>query len=130
MKDKNGSNEEDTDTFTPSGRAARLTSLDALRGFDMFWIIGADALVGGLARVSDAGLLGMMSGQLRHAPWEGFHFYDLIFPLFLFLVGISIVYSLDKTVLLDGRAGAYRRVLKRFALLLFWAFIYSGGFSQ
>ena len=130
MKDKNGSNEEDTDTFTPSGRAARLTSLDALRGFDMFWIIGADALVGGLARVSDAGLLGMMSGQLRHAPWEGFHFYDLIFPLFLFLVGISIVYSLDKTVLLDGRAGAYRRVLKRFALLWFWAFIYSGGFSQ
>jgi len=108
----------------------RLMSLDALRGFDMFWIIGADALVKSLAKVSDDGIVGALAYQLSHAEWEGFRFYDLIFPLFLFMVGISTVFSLEKLVAEEGQKTAYLRIARRFALLWFWAFIYSGGFAQ
>ncbi len=108
----------------------RLMSLDALRGFDMLCIIGADALVKSLSKVSDAGVVGFAAGQLTHAPWEGFRFYDLIFPLFLFMVGISTVFSIENVVAQEGKKAAYVRIFKRFAFLWFWAFIYSGGFAQ
>jgi predicted acyltransferase len=62
--------------------------------------------------------------------WEGFRFYDLIFPLFLFIVGVSIVFSLDKLFAAVGRGAALRRVFRRAVLL--WAFgvFYSGGLSK
>lgn len=58
----------------------RLLSLDALRGFDMFWITGGGWLITALSKSSDFGWLSIMANQMRHVPWEGFHFYDLIFP--------------------------------------------------
>lgn len=105
-------------------------SLDALRGFDMFWIIGADALMESLAKVSQAGFSGLVAHQLTHAEWEGFRFYDLVFPLFLFMVGISTVFSLENAVAKEGKKGAYFRLFRRFAFLWFLAFIYDGGFAQ
>ena len=75
-------------TASPAGRdvcpapaTQRLMSLDALRGFDMFWIIGADSLVASLNGGAKGGILKMFADQLDHAEWEGFRFYDLIFPL-------------------------------------------------
>ena len=56
----------------------RLMSLDALRGFDMFWIIGADAIVHALRQVSDAGPVRFLANQMDHRAWQGFAFYDLI----------------------------------------------------
>ena len=73
-------------------------SVDALRGFDMFWIIGADSLVYALHRMSPSGPTSFLADELEHAEWEGFHFYDLIFPLFVFIVGVSLVFSLTKTI--------------------------------
>src|SRR5580658_3255293 len=116
----------------------RLMSLDALRGFDMFWIIGADALVGALHRMIEAGghagtgfsLTGFLVDQLEHVPWEGFHFYDLIFPLFVFMAGISVVFSLGKTIRQEGRAAAVKRVFRRSILLFLVALFYSGGFTN
>tara|TARA_R110001592_G_scaffold80132_3_gene239004 strand:+ start:796 stop:1941 length:1146 start_codon:yes stop_codon:yes gene_type:complete len=113
-----------------SESSRRLMSLDALRGFDMFWIIGADALVASMAKVSHIGMFGFFAHQLTHAEWEGFRFYDLIFPLFLFIVGISTVFSLEQSIAKEGKKAAYYRLLRRFAFLWFWAFIYSGGFAQ
>src|SRR2546421_3778033 len=84
----------------------RVMSVDALRGFDMFWIIGADALVQALNRMSQTQVTSKLSYQLKHAEWEGFHFYDLIFPLFVFIVGVSLVFSLSKTIEREGRAEA------------------------
>jgi len=81
-------------------------SVDALRGFDMFWIIGAGSLVAALNKMSQIGPIKFLADQLEHVAWEGFHFYDLIFPLFVFLVGISIVFSLSKTIDQAGRADA------------------------
>jgi len=63
--------------------AQRLMSVDALRGFDMFWIIGADSLVYALNRMSKSKPTELLADQLEHAEWQGFHFYDLIFPMFV-----------------------------------------------
>lgn len=107
----------------------RLMSLDALRGFDMFWIVGAGKLVHGLEKVTDSGPIALLSDQLRHKPWEGFHFEDLIFPLFVFIVGVSLVFSLSKALEKSGRRAAVGRVLRRSALLYVLGILYYGGFS-
>ena len=108
----------------------RLMSVDALRGFDMFWIIGADALVYALHKMSQTEPTKRLADQLEHADWEGFHFYDLIFPLFVFLVGVSLVFSLTKTIQQAGRADALKRVFHRSILLFAVAIFYSGGFTS
>ena len=83
-------------TSTPTADTQRLTSLDALRGFDMFWILGADSFVYALHEMSQNPATNFLGTQLDHGEWEGFHFYDLIFPLFVFIMGVSTVFSLDK----------------------------------
>ena len=110
--------------------AERLTSLDALRGFDMFWILGGDALMRGLGKISKSPVAQTLSEQLRHAKWHGFTFYDLVFPLFLFIVGVSIVFSLERVVQKHGRAGAMKRILVRGALLFVLGVIYNGGIKN
>jgi predicted acyltransferase len=114
----------------PAPATQRLTSLDALRGFDMFWILGADSLVYALNELSDNPVTKFFATQLDHAEWQGFHFYDLIFPLFVFIMGLSTVFSLTKIIEREGQAAAVKRVLKRGALLFIVALIYSGGFTN
>jgi predicted acyltransferase len=104
-------------------------SVDALRGFDMFWIIGADSLVYALNRMSQTPATKFLADQLEHADWAGFHFYDLIFPLFVFIVGVSLVFSLSKTIESDGRVDALKRVFRRGVLLFAIGIFYSGGFT-
>jgi len=83
-------------------KPARLTSLDALRGFDMFFIIGGGVFLVALLRILQLPntFIELIEQQLTHVQWEGFNFYDLIFPLFVFLAGVSIPFaiipSLDK----------------------------------
>jgi len=105
-------------------------SVDALRGFDMFWIIGADSLVYALHRMSPSGPTTLLADQLEHAEWAGFHFYDLIFPLFVFIVGVSLVFSLGKTIERAGRGEALKRVFRRGILLFVIGILYSGGVSS
>jgi len=121
--------EEKPPASGPSASPQRLMSLDALRGFDMFWIIGAEDLVHALNKISHAGLVGTLAVQLTHEDWEGFRFYDLIFPLFVFIVGVSLVFSLGRTIATSGRATAVSRVIRRGALLFLIGIFYSGGFS-
>ena len=71
-------------------------SLDALRGFDMLWIIGGSHVIEDLAKASNLPFFNTLAIQMEHQQWEGFHFYDLIMPLFLFMVGMSIPFSLSK----------------------------------
>jgi predicted acyltransferase len=109
--------------------STRLMSLDALRGFDMFWILGADALVRALDRMGDSSVTRFFAGQLSHKDWEGFAFYDLIFPLFVFIAGVSLVWSLTKEIATHGRPGACLRVVRRGLLLVIIGIFYSGGLS-
>src|SRR4051812_43547304 len=101
---------------TPAKKSSRLVSLDALRGFDMFWIISGEEIFHGFANVvkdkyalvrnplnwqiaTDDRLslperiMVTISNQLHHSPWNGFTFYDLIFPLFIFIAGVSMPFS-------------------------------------
>jgi len=110
-------------------KASRLMSLDALRGFDMFWIVGADALVEGLRKASDNGAFQIIARQLEHVEWAGFHFEDLIFPMFVFIVGVSLVFSLGRTIKQKGKAGAAARIGQRALLLYLLGIFYYGGFS-
>jgi predicted acyltransferase len=108
----------------------RLVSVDALRGFDMFWIIGAESLVHALNRLGKSKPTALLAEQLSHAGWQGFHFYDLIFPLFLFLVGVSIVFSLGKAIAERGRSETLKRNVRRSILLFVVGIFCSGGLSS
>ena len=110
-------------------------SLDALRGFDMFWILGGDFIVTTAGKMSGSNeqtwtLFGWIAGQFRHKAWDGFAFYDLIFPLFVFISGVSVVFSLTKETQLHGRVGALQRVLRRAVLLFVLGIFYSGGLTK
>ena len=104
----------------------RLLSLDALRGFDMFWIIGGDALFRSLAEVTNWGWARGWAVQLDHAEWAGFHFYDLIFPLFMFISGVAIPFSLlAKAETAVDKRPIYLKLVKRALLLVFLGFVYN-----
>ncbi len=99
----------------------RLLSIDALRGFDMFWIIGGDQLIRAIAKAAPHPWTIALANQLEHREWEGFYFYDLIFPLFLFLVGAVLPFSLAKYQA-EPKA-AYVRIIRRGAMLFFLGLI-------
>lgn len=108
----------------------RLYSLDALRGFDMFWIIGAEDIIHGLAKYTHSPFWEVCSAQLRHPAWNGFTMYDLIFPLFIFLAGVSTPYSIGKA-LGEGveKNVLLRRVIRRGLILFALGIIYNNGLS-
>lgn len=112
--------------------AQRLMSLDALRGFDMLWIMGGDSIGHALDHLhaAESGPLRVLADQLNHVEWEGFRFYDLIFPLFVFIVGVSLVFSLTRAIERDGKPVAVQRILRRAALLWFIGVLYYGGWSN
>ncbi len=83
----------------PAGQTrpmARLASLDALRGFDMFWIVGGTGILFGLGKVIHRPFFDKFMEQFDHVPWQGLHFYDLIWPLFMFIMGAAIPLSVAK----------------------------------
>jgi predicted acyltransferase len=83
-------------TAKPPVRAERLVSLDALRGFDMFWITGGTAILLGLGKVIHRPFFDKLLEQFDHVPWRGLHFYDLIWPVFMFIMGAAIPLSVAK----------------------------------
>lgn len=105
-------------------------SVDALRGFDMLWIVGAGTIVTALEQMKANPLTDLLATQLKHVEWVGFRFYDLIFPLFLFIVGVSLVFSLDKALALGGRTQVLWRVFRRGLLLFAAGVFYYGGVTN
>ncbi|BAJ00996.1 transmembrane glucosamine N-acetyltransferase NagX [Shewanella violacea] len=109
----------------------RLMSLDALRGFDMFWILGGEALFAGLLAWSSWQGWQWADAQMHHSQWHGFTFYDLIFPLFIFLSGVALGLSpkrLDKLPIAQ-RMPLYKHSVKRLFLLLFFGVLYNHGWG-
>jgi predicted acyltransferase len=105
----------------------RIVSIDALRGFDMFWIIGGGQIFQGLHKVFDNPVTGVISRQMTHVKWEGFGFEDLIFPLFLFIVGLVMPFSILRGF--EARrnfAGLYLRIIKRTVLLILLGMMMNG----
>ncbi|MDZ4709976.1 MAG: DUF5009 domain-containing protein [Saprospiraceae bacterium] len=81
-------------TANPS--APRYLSIDTLRGFDMLMISGAGTFIYLLKGKTDIAWVEALASQFEHPPWNGFTFYDFIFPLFLFIAGVSLPFSLNK----------------------------------
>ncbi|MBS1511314.1 MAG: DUF5009 domain-containing protein [Bacteroidetes bacterium] len=147
-----------TNTAIQNPVAGRLISLDALRGFDMFWIISGEEIFHGLAnivltnhhlyrnpadwQIAVNGDLNFweriavgISNQLHHTPWNGFTFYDVIFPLFIFIAGISMPLSYTKQLQQAGvnkaiaRKKIYRSLIKRTLILIFLGMVVNGLFK-
>lgn len=119
----NASNSSGGSGNVSGSQSTRLMSIDALRGFDMFWIIGGDDFFALLLGASTFAWAPALKKQLEHVEWQGFRFYDLIFPLFLFLVGCAIPLSLEKYRSEPGRV--YARILRRTLLLVAMGLIYN-----
>jgi predicted acyltransferase len=106
----------------------RLYSLDALRGFDMFWIMGGEGIFIALASLTGWPIFQWCAKQLDHVPWHGFHFYDMIFPLFLFIAGISFPFSYAKRIEKnDSRESIYRHVIFRGLILVVLGILYNNA---
>ncbi len=109
---------------------ARLESLDALRGFDMLWIIGGAKLIRCAAECFNFSWLNALSEQLEHVEWEGFHAYDLIFPLFLFIAGVAIPLSIRAQ---QKKGHSNMRIICRatirMVLLVSLGIVYNGGLA-
>lgn len=108
----------------------RLTSLDALRGFTMFWIIGGGALIHSIAQATNWPVFLWFSTQLIHVKWNGFHFLDFIFPLFMFVVGVAVPLSIgEKLKQGTSKNKLLAKVAKRVFLLILFGIIYNNKIS-
>ncbi len=139
-------------------KPARLHSLDALRGFDMFWIISGEGIFHGIAGVVMAKhslvrnpvdwqiavtgnvswwerIFVGVSNQLHHSPWNGFTFYDMIFPLFIFIAGVSMPYSFGNKLEKNGinnrvvKKQIYVSLIKRTCILILLGMIVNGALA-
>lgn len=108
----------------------RIVSIDALRGFDMFWITGGDAFFIALFSLIGTPFFQKLALQLDHPAWTGFRFYDQIFPLFLFIVGLSLPFSIRKRMQRgDSRSRLYKHIFIRTIVLFFLGLVYNGLFD-
>lgn len=145
------------EVYKQAGQSSgRLHSLDALRGFDMWWIVCGEGIFHGMAgaikekyglvqstvdwqirgdapmNILERILVGM-SNQLHHTVWNGFTFYDLIFPLFIFIAGVSMPYSMGRQLEKAGadqqtaRKAILRSLLKRTITLLLLGMLVNGA---
>ncbi len=106
----------------------RLESLDALRGFDMFFIMGGSGLFFALASIfPEITFWGGVAEQMHHAQWNGLTHHDTIFPLFLFIAGVSFPYSLENQMLKGmSRSAITRKILRRGFTLFLLGLLYNG----
>jgi predicted acyltransferase len=109
-------------TDLSEGRAAksnRLLSVDALRGFDMLLISGGGTFIALMEGKSNWPWVDALARQLEHPAWFGFTFYDFIFPLFLFISGVSIAFSLNRDLRNKvAKTVIYRKALWRMIILI------------
>jgi len=105
----------------------RVASIDALRGFDMFWIIGGGAFFEMLPKVWKNNFTETIKQQMEHVPWQGFRLEDLIFPLFLFIVGVVLPFSTSRRLQQGLSPKSLRlHIIKRAAILILLGLIMNG----
>lgn len=98
----------------------RLESLDVLRGFDLFMLVGLETAIHQLASAVDTPSFHSFIWCFTHVDWEGFSPWDLVMPLFMFMSGITIPFALSRYKHTNNQTSVYRRILKR--VILLWIF--------
>ena len=107
----------------------RLESLDAFRGFDMMFIMGLSGIIVAVCKLFPGGADCALAAQFGHSAWNGLKFYDMIFPTFLFIAGISFPFSYGKQCDLGASRGKiYLKILKRALILFALGLVYNGLF--
>jgi predicted acyltransferase len=96
----------------------------------MFWIMGGDMMLRSLPRIYDCEITRFLAAQMEHCEWAGFHFYDLIFPLFVFIAGVSLVFPLRRMIERAGRVAVVKRVVVRTIILFLLGMFYMGGVAN
>jgi len=96
----------------------RLMSLDALRGLDMFFLVGFAGIFRALPELSDNPVFRWLSDQCQHPEWQGFTAYDIIFPMFIFIVGAAMPFSFAKRSAQEGgKQELYKHIIIRAVIL-------------
>jgi predicted acyltransferase len=107
-------------TTSSQAIGSRLTSVDALRGLTMFFVIGGEGIFTSLPKIWSNSFTDTLAINMTHAGWEGFYFYDLIFPVFLFLVGLLIPTVISRSIEKGkSKKEIYLHILKRSLVLTF-----------
>ena len=114
-------------TESKAGNSPRLLSLDVLRGFDMFWIIAGYGVVANLNKLFDSRFSSLINQHMHHCDWDGFTAYDLIFPLFIFIAGVAMSFSIiSRLERGQSRLRIYLRIIRRSVLLILLGLLYNG----
>jgi len=108
--------------------SGRVVSIDALRGFDMFWIIGGRGVFLAIVGLFVTDLPAWVQGQMDHPAWVGFSAWDMIMPLFLFVVGAVMPFSFARR-LEEGQSKArlYRKIVIRTLVLFVLGMVAQGN---
>jgi len=118
---------ETTPPLTPS-KPRRLLSIDALRGLDMLLIAGGGTFLIRLEGKTGWAWVDWIAAQLEHPAWHGFTFYDFIFPLFLFIAGVSLPFSLNKGLSIGmEKTDIYRKAFRRMLILIALGILYKNA---
>jgi predicted acyltransferase len=109
----------------------RLQSLDTLRGFDMAMLVGGCGIIVALAQATGWKWMEPLATQMEHVEWEGFRFYDLIFPLFMFVSGVAIPYAISSKVEKGvAKSRLLRKIVVRLLVLVAFGLIYNGALRR
>ncbi|MFA7172225.1 MAG: DUF5009 domain-containing protein [Kiritimatiellia bacterium] len=109
-------------------KTERILSIDALRGFDMLLIIFASQFFRALHQGINSPLTASMAKQFSHPDWFGCSFIDIVMPLFLFLAGAVIPFSLSKRIQQNSSKSAiYLKLMQRFVVLFILGWIVQGN---
>ena len=105
----------------------RLASLDILRGFDLFMLVFFQPVFVAFARHwKDVPVFSFLLHQLEHVKWEGFSAWDLVMPLFLFMVGAAMPFSFEKYRANPDKRAIYKKITKRFVILFILGAVVQG----
>lgn len=108
-------------------QSERLGSLDILRGFDLFCLVLFQPVIGAFAKAINTPWMDTINFQFEHVPWEGFVFWDIIMPLFMFMAGASMPFAFAKYSLNNNKMQLYKRILKRVVLLFILGMMCQGN---
>lgn len=107
--------------------SSRLVSLDALRGADMFFLVGFSGIFRALPKLSDNAVFQFLADQCHHPEWLGFTAWDQIFPLFIFMMGVAMPFSFASRLERGEKQSIYKHVAIRAVVLFFLGLVYWGN---
>ncbi len=116
--------EREKDNITSPSGSDRINSIDFFRGFTMFLLAGESTHLYDQFLEFDNGFIHFLGTQLSHHEWHGMHFWDLIQPFFMFIVGVSIPFAAaNRKKKGDSDRSITLHAIRRSFLLLFlgWA---------